>query len=1518
MSSPTTPKKAGDGVNEIIETLAQWGYPLRIRDSTWSPSSRNKETNSGQVAEHCVARIKYLYFKDRVALNQLVSEAGAHASEVTRWTWKPRQEPGTLPQGEAIARELLQYLLRCLQGETFIVKGRLELAGESHVPVLTSGTLTSPREPSGFQQPVGTDDSVTLITQMARKSTSSEKPLSQTKESAQQTLSQYMEPFVSSHDTVPHEQISIEPKPDDVVLRFRRASLPTVERQLRSLKVSDTTPSFSKDSSKNLSDEHFETLFSQPTSIPLGAGIESPMPHGRVITTRVLEDDKEVFKTPPTTASLSFEDHLTHRLAHLSTQDLEGDLSTDCSFSKIHDIVPLTRISTSTKRRSSKSQDQQDCLNPSKIEVTEHGSPKRVRVHSYVPLIHAASRLQTPKPCGQSIVQALNLEPPPIAGINRSFDSESCFSTSISSLKSGYTTATTSFDSSEMGVSMANSDQGCNVEDSTPEQTAYQSRKGNIDDHGLSKFSPLVSRAFVPTPKAQEHCEDGRCVPGKACADDRIAFSKSVSSATTIDFSQYLDERLSSNGPFSQGIPDAFRCLSLRDRHDLTRVASTCSIPWRDLIPSAHDLVPEGLSLRPWLLGHPRLQGKMLGLEPPSAAWTDAGRQFQDVTISGKLTYNRGLEGPMLNFILNPLKKELSHRFARRFGNDRFLVMTLPGLTKRYMPSHLCKDDKLVRERLVEWLSTNEHQIMGRTWRAFSVKSVQASKSTKQGSDKDLNEPSYQIYLFAERGCDMKPHTGQLPSKHERPDQHSEMTVEELLEWHLPRQRNPDITYLKAFQRYHLAMSKTYGTISFRPQEIIRCDDIIPSSHLPSRLNVERSERIKKGGHAPPPEPVMNDGCARISRAAAYNIQHKLGLDHLPCAFQGRIAGAKGMWMVDFTNEQLQCSDRNWWIEISQSQCKFESHEIDNSSPDLDRVTFEVLTWSKPLLPATLNTQLIPILMSHKATNNCMKLALETLLEEDLIFKMEELKAAMEDPLLLRKWNQEHNVISQERAKVEGIEMLGALPARLWEQINFFLEHGFHPKRCRFFLELMRKTVIAYKDRLESNMSIVIGRSTYALILADPSGSLGPGEVHLSFSKMFRDPRSDFEDNMLCDIEVLVGRIPAFCAWDIQKVRAVEKAQLRQYKDVIIFSTKGNVPLASVLSGGDYDGDRAWVCWDPRLVDTFQGTGPPAVCPGIKIFGIEKDSTKLRHIPSYTEFLRRSFDFNMQPNLLGLCTVFHETICYHKNSIVFPGATTLATLLGLLVDKAKQGYIFTDQTWKAFLSRTNDLKDPRQSKPAYKNKDAKPTQHIIDHLLFKVAKSIIETTFIKFWKGYENVPTYDEDLIRPWKEAERGATTDPEIGKVLVRLKKDIDGVFAFWRDHQRSNSGSSPNDIPFSTLVESCSEIYKRILPAESTHSLVSYWIEGANIKAINEWTKLRASCTFSMYHKRGDFVWWVAAEDLGEIKATRDGNCHSVINALYMAYKLDSGYVRKMQSKRLLPAESVQYEEEDVLLDE
>ena len=140
--------------------------------------------------------------------------------------------------------------------------------------------------------------------------------------------------------------------------------------------------------------------------------------------------------------------------------------------------------------------------------------------------------------------------------------------------------------------------------------------------------------------------------------------------------------------------------------------------------------------------------------------------------------------------------------------------------------------------------------------------------------------------------------------------------------------------------------------------------------------------------------------------------------------------------MVDPQDETPSEQGRNYWIEITDSQLKFEGHNRDEYDPEPARVTFEVNASAKKLSSSSLNFQLLPILVDRGVSPD----VLADLLEQDLTARVSELEVAMDSRLALRKWNQEINPITAERARYGGIQMQGGLPLSTAEIINWFTE----------------------------------------------------------------------------------------------------------------------------------------------------------------------------------------------------------------------------------------------------------------------------------------------------------------------------------------------------------------------------------------------------------------------------------------------------------------------------------------------
>ena len=884
----------------------------------------------------------------------------------------------------------------------------------------------------------------------------------------------------------------------------------------------------------------------------------------------------------------------------------------------------------------------------------------------------------------------------------------------------------------------------------------------------------------------------------------------------------------------------------------------------RTIVQSKNCLIPEASSKKAWELAAPTLN---------------------NVAFGGKLSLGGQLGKPLLRLRLSPLKVEDSHRLWRKFGGDRFFCLKVPAISRNTLPEYLKSDVETVHTAFIDWLTYTLHSFLGRRWQVFFGREDRSQKPSRTISGP--KERVYRIHMFAEDGHDFidRPRFGEADP---RGVEHVRMSALDLIGWFMSADRNMRKPALKLFARLALAVSKTIPTYTFRSNQIFHVRDAYASTPGPSKIDPNYSQQRKQTSDVQTPDsPIMNDGCARMSRAAARAVSDHLGLLHVPCAFQGRFGGAKGMWMVDVTGERPTPQAGDIWIEISESQLKFEGHYSDLNPytlPDPNRVTFEVNDYIKSLSSSGLNFQLMPILEHGGVPVDVFK----QIVRDDQTSQISSMQAAMDAGVSLRLWNQRHNAI-EERLQGQAMKMCGGIPQVISQKIEWAVECGFEPESCRFLRDMLYRSIHAYCLRLEEKMDVKIGQSTFPFMLADPLGILEEGEVHLGFSSSFSDPKSGFDDTMIHDRDVLVARMPAHLPSDIQRVRAVFRTELRAYRDVIIFSVKGACSLASKLSGGDYDGDRAWVCWDPSIVNKFTNTEPPPETSA-ESFGIQKDSAKVSDFVKdkrFTkEFIRHGLDFNLRPSMLGTCTSFHEKFCYNDRPINDPEAVKIAQLLGLLVDSAKGGFKFTEAIWGAYLKDNGVPLGGR--KPAYKDQtSSKPTKHLIDVLVFEVAKGVKDDALEHFSNRYKEVDIRDDDLIR-YKVAElKRSLKGADLKAVLSSLNLELEAIFNEWSRRSRANKEDfrslrvKTDQADLATVLEAADHCRSRFLAiAPSAHETglpiqsdrIQEWQEQHAAGEESYWDLLKASIAYSKFPK-SNFVWYLAGMELGEIKATSKG---------------------------------------------
>ncbi|OAL73558.1 hypothetical protein A7D00_1585 [Trichophyton violaceum] len=430
---------------------------------------------------------------------------------------------------------------------------------------------------------------------------------------------------------------------------------------------------------------------------------------------------------------------------------------------------------------------------------------------------------------------------------------------------------------------------------------------------------------------------------------------------------------LVTNGPFSKRLA-WFKDVPLRLRYEVERLARACDITPETIL--SEDVLTEDQSYDD--LCHNLYRGPYKNKFERSklTVWRVATETYMDAEKQTMVVFSGQLEwkGERLVLVLNPLKLEKSHRFARRYGADRFLEILLPSKH----PTKCGRDAEIFGKALGKWLSNEYHYLLGRRWRAFYLEDLKSKSKTTSFSGSGRK-----AFLFAVDGEDFLGTLPRISPMDETSENHTPMTVEQLVDWHIHYDRNTHQEYSKLFTRIRLGLSRTTATITLRPEEFIYDDD--------------------------PRQEKMSDGCAMMSRSLGRAIADSLCLSKVPTCFQGRIAGAKGIWVVAKDNRDIHVkglrhfeTERGYWLVINASQLKVQPPPCDTSLMfDKHQLTFDVSSYSQPPQPVHLNTQFLMVLQD-RGTNK--EYILSLILEEADKFYSEFLLVQNGDSAACRAW----------------------------------------------------------------------------------------------------------------------------------------------------------------------------------------------------------------------------------------------------------------------------------------------------------------------------------------------------------------------------------------------------------------------------------------------------------------------------------------------------------------------------------
>lgn len=356
--------------------------------------------------------------------------------------------------------------------------------------------------------------------------------------------------------------------------------------------------------------------------------------------------------------------------------------------------------------------------------------------------------------------------------------------------------------------------------------------------------------------------------------------------------------------------------------------------------------------------------------------------------------------------------------------------------------------------------------------------------------------------------------------------------------------RGGEPTFSLEAKRLGLLFSEQKGALALHPQHVRDIDDLSRD---------------------------MSDGCGLISLHFARTIARHLDIrfedkPYIPSVYQLRYLGYKGVVCV---SRQLDIENKN----RPKQEPKIHLHLRKDSMKKFtttDRVghSFSVVGHSEPFAFGRLNDEIVTLLSALQVTT-------ETFLRK---------QRAWLDIIL--------NAATDFRSCVLFLSMTNNL-----DLIPKAAAAGLEDKHVAASIrKAQRKEMDSHRKKSDDlRVRIAIERSRLLYGVCDDEGVLQDGEVFVRVHLPGEGVKT------LSNVNVLVVRNPCLHPGDILILQAVNKpgiiGDIRE--ECLVFATIGDKAPASLSSGGDLDGDKFFVCWDPDIVPSvaFQNYDYPPPPP---------------------------------------------------------------------------------------------------------------------------------------------------------------------------------------------------------------------------------------------------------------------------------------------------------------------------------
>ncbi|KAI6120941.1 RNA dependent RNA polymerase-domain-containing protein [Pisolithus croceorrhizus] len=610
---------------------------------------------------------------------------------------------------------------------------------------------------------------------------------------------------------------------------------------------------------------------------------------------------------------------------------------------------------------------------------------------------------------------------------------------------------------------------------------------------------------------------------------------------------------------------------------------------------------------------------------------------------------------------------------------------------------------------------------------------------------------------------------------------HYRLSFMDFINWHNPFKLNSHQPISKWSARWALGLSTSVPTISFEDMHIQYIED-------------EYVTPADWGSGKAPAEKTYTDGCGWINGAALTQIMRRMGYSSRPTAVQGRIGGAKGMWVLHpDPAEQVADGGCKIWIRSSQNKIS-----LPKPVPKSQRI-FELLAPSRVTGPCRLSAQTLINLTHNGVPDGIIKGLMAHGIQEEVkelvdwsgpqsmlrvwravekvgsvVISHIQRRAAGEARALgigkLREYGkqEQHDEYESETGKFSSRCPFSGKPFGLHQTALELLQAGFHPLKLKLLFSKLEKVLTMLLDSYVQKFHIPVTESVEAYVVPDPYGVLNEDEIHFRSSEPFIDPITGAQQ------DIILGPV---------LVTAISHPRLANYFNVIMFPTKGKFTLASYLGGGD----TVMLTWCRELVDNFKNFSRCEEPKGIR----EAFEREVEHVRDFDkrisnlslkeaqQALQKVLILGLAETRVGLYSTYHDLAVYKK------GFTTCldSNKTGLRV---KENVFLRDQkTWG--LEQPFYVQALGEKKKSHMVR--RKTPFILDALVEygQALKQKHLKDYQQHWNSQEDEEA-DEDLAGCWKAARNRA--DQAKAKNLTIFSSNMEDiemhVQGVWEDYLR------------------------------------------------------------------------------------------------------------------------------------